>query len=240
MTAGPAERGFGDQPPPNGGEVQPTFRAQAEPEMPSTVLPHQVPYGNASTALAAGAAAVDEATFAAQRLHQEISQELLDHREWLRGVIYGEGYREPDLSTLDSDTQVRYYSARSKPGFTFRVGPKALFRWCFGKARLDFHRREGRQPEPVGELPEPRPATEESEADRVLQREAIKAFLETHLPDEEERAVYLLAHGWTGEPMTQTAIAEKLDIDRKTVAKRLKRAEKHLKSLPAEMLDALR
>ncbi|MXQ60707.1 MULTISPECIES: sigma-70 family RNA polymerase sigma factor [unclassified Streptomyces] len=224
----------------SGAAVPQTFRVQGEPETSSAALPNQASYAAADSsppvnvdAPDSGTTATDETT-PAECLHQEISQELYEHDGWLGRMIFKAGYRDPDLSELKGDTQVRYYRARSKPGFAFRNSPKALLRTCFGKARLDFHRREGRQPEPVEELPESS-VPEASELDLMMQREAIKTFLEEHLPDVSERMIYLLTHR---EQMKKKEIAARLGLDRGTVSKRLERAEKRLKSLPPDVLNA--
>ncbi|MDQ0385989.1 RNA polymerase sigma factor (sigma-70 family) [Streptomyces sp. DSM 42143] len=224
----------------NRAAVPQTFRVQGEPETSGAALPNQMSYGAADASpLADVEAPVSRTTTAdgtapGEGLRQEISQELYEHDGWLGGVIFKAGYRDPDLSELKVDTQVRYYRARSKPGFIFRNSPKALLRTCFSKARLDFHRREGRQPEPIEELPESS-VFEASELDLAMQREAIKTFLEEHLPDVSERTIYLLRYR---EQMTRTQIAEQIGLDRGTVAKRLKKAEKRLMSLPADVLNA--
>ncbi|MBB4897622.1 sigma-70 family RNA polymerase sigma factor [Streptomyces griseomycini] len=224
----------------SGAAVPQTFRVQGEPETSGAALPNQASYAAADASPPVDVEAPDSGTTAADEtapaecLHQEISQELYEHDGWLGRVIFKAGYRDPDLSELKGDTQVRYYRARSKPGFTFRNSPKALLRTCFSKARLDFHRREGRQPEPVEEFPESS-VSEASELDLAMQREAIKTFLEEHLPDVSERTIYLLRHR---EQMTRTEIAKRLGLNRGTVAKRLTKAEKHLMSLPADVLNA--
>lgn len=228
---------MGDQPPPRtpvpaegaqDAAVPSAFSAPAEHEAHSAVLPHQVPRD---------ATMADKANSVDKRLHQEISQELRANRDRLRGNIYLDGYREPDLSVLENDTHTRYYQARSKSGFAWqRSSPWPLLKKCYGYARLDFHRREARQPEPMEELPLGSDCAD-SPVDRVTLREAIKAFLERHLPDKGQREVYRLTHM---EGLGPVAISERLGIDRKTVASRLGKAEKQMRSLPPGELDALR
>ncbi|MFI8234928.1 RNA polymerase sigma factor [Streptomyces sp. NPDC085900] len=180
----------------------------------------------------------DKATTAAERLHQEISQELWKYRDRLRGHIYLDGYRQPDLSVLESDTHTRYYKARVKPGFKFVSStPWPLLKKCYDYARLDFHRQESRQPEPMEELPSDDRDTSDSAVDRVILKEAINAFLERNLPDEREREIYRLTHM---EEMGPVEISKKLGIDRKTVTTRLKKAEVRMQSLPPGELDTLR
>ncbi|MEV0780530.1 sigma-70 family RNA polymerase sigma factor [Streptomyces sp. NPDC050428] len=182
-------------------------------------------------------AAADEAADS-QGLHQQISQELWENAGRLRGLISWGGYREPDLSVLDNDTQMRYYQARSKPGFSFeRDEPWPLLRACYRYARLDFHRRESQQPEPVAELPSPNGDAADPVVDRIIEREAIKVFLEKHVPDPSEREIYLLTHM---EGKRRGEIAEELGVDRGTVTARLNRAEERLRSLPPDELDFLR
>jgi len=241
-----------DQPPayvpvPDGGthsaKVPSAFHALGKPETSCAALPHQVPYDDTSAhppgkehALASGPAGADTAALAADRLSREISEELFESRLWLRAVIYRNGYDDPALSVLENETQVRYYKARSKPDFILKHGPKAFLRACLRRAQADFHRQEGRWPEPVAEFSESRSYTGESAVDLVTLREATKTFLEEHLPDEKERKVYVLTYQ---DGMRRKEIAEQLGIDRGTVAKRLKRAEKRLKSLSGDQLNAL-
>ncbi|MFF7845202.1 sigma factor-like helix-turn-helix DNA-binding protein [Streptomyces ossamyceticus] len=253
MSAGSVERGMGDQSPPRapgpdegaGGAAVP--QARQTPAPPDAGIPRQVSSENAAAARprieesvpgVGGAADDDIAADCIRRLHGEISQELRENLDRLRGHIYLDGYREPTLSVLSNATQTRYYQARSKPGFVFKSdGPWPLLKTCYGYARLDFHRQEGRQPEPKAELPSPNGSTADSAVDRVIMREAIKAFLEKNVPDQGEREVYRLTHM---EGMGRGEIAEKLGIDRGTVTARLDRAEERLRSLPPGELDTLR
>ncbi|MFG3207843.1 hypothetical protein [Streptomyces sp. NPDC048192] len=93
----------------------------------------------------------DDAASAHAQLHKEISQESWENRNRLRGYIYSQGYRDPDLSVLENDTQVRYYQARLKPNFVFSHGePWPLLVQCFRYAHKEFHHKEGKQPRPEG------------------------------------------------------------------------------------------
>ncbi|MGV9568021.1 sigma-70 family RNA polymerase sigma factor [Streptomyces sp. NPDC003480] len=198
-------------------------------ESTQAVLPHQ--------ASAAGEVTSDDAAPASAQLHKEISQELWENRDRLRGYIYTLGYRKPDLSVLENETQVRYYRARLKPNFTFMYGePWPLLVQCFRRARADFHRAESKQPKPVDELPPP-DGDGPSAVERVTQREAINAFLERHLPHEGHRRAWLMAFGDGKGPVE---IARELGIDRGTAAEWRDRAMERLKSLPPDELDHLR
>jgi DNA-directed RNA polymerase specialized sigma24 family protein len=195
------------------------------------VLPHQ--------ASAAEEVTSDDAasTAALAQLLDEISQELRENRDRLRRSIYSLGYREPDLSALESETQVRYYRARLKPGFTLRYGdPLPFLRKCFYFAQMDFHRGEGRAPKPVEEVPEPKDDTP-SAMEGVSQGEALMAFLEQHLPHEGQRRAWLMAY--VGE-MGSVEIAHELGIDRGTATSWAKKAEAHLRSLPPDDFAHLR
>ncbi|WP_176956272.1 MULTISPECIES: sigma-70 family RNA polymerase sigma factor [unclassified Streptomyces] len=206
------------------------------------IFPRQRPYQDGSSEAAAPigetiAVDAEEAETAARRLREEISQELWDNQDALRGLIYNAGYREPDLSEIVIDAQARYYRARMKPNFVFTGGPWPFLVHCSGYARKDFHRRQDNLSVPVEKLPEPDVEAKDALVDRVNEREAIKVFLEKYLPDPSEREIYLLTHG---ETMGPVEIARKLGIDRKTVTARLKRAEERLKSLPPDELGTLR
>ncbi|MDC2951081.1 sigma-70 family RNA polymerase sigma factor [Streptomyces heilongjiangensis] len=179
----------------------------------------------------------NNAASAIDQLHKEISQELWEDRNRLRGYIYSLGYREPDLSVLENETQVRYYKARLKPGLTFKHGkPWPLLVQCFRWARADFHREENKYPTPMDELP---PAADDSlsEVDQVTQREAIAAFLERHLPHEGQRKAWELAFQ-EGKGPAEIGLA--LGIDRGTAADWRDKAKERLKSLPPEEWDHLR
>ncbi|MGW1916479.1 hypothetical protein ACWCQS_38655 [Streptomyces sp. NPDC002076] len=138
---------------------------------------------------------------------------------------------------LESDTQVRYYQARLKPNFAFTHGePWPLLVQCFRYARKDFHRKEGKQPKPMDELPSAG-GDGPSAVDQVTQREAINAFLERHLPHEGHRKAWLLASRDGKGPVE---IARELGIDRGTAAEWRDRAVERLKSPPPDELDHLR
>lgn len=116
MAAGSVERGMGDSSPPRA-------PASTEADEGSTpVAQESIQAVLTRQATAAGEVTPDEAAAAAALLHTEISQELLENRSRLRGFIYGQGYREPDLSVLDNETQARCCQARIKPDFALRYG----------------------------------------------------------------------------------------------------------------------
>ncbi|MBZ9641372.1 sigma-70 family RNA polymerase sigma factor [Streptomyces sp. PSKA30] len=241
MTAGSTERGTGDSSPRERAPAPVAEAGAGTPLLISDTL--AVPSKSETAAVPHQAAACEQqeraAAAAALLLKQEINRELLENRSRLRSYIAKQGYREPDLTDIESRTQIRYFAARMRPDFSLRHSdPWPFLVHCCRFARKDFHRdaNQVESPEPEESLPQ-KVDDGPSATEQVTQRTAIESFLKRHVPHAGEREVWLLTYRDGMEPVE---ISKKLKIDRGTVTTWRKRAEERLKALPPDELDHLR
>ncbi|MBT2506561.1 sigma-70 family RNA polymerase sigma factor [Streptomyces sp. ISL-98] len=148
-------------------------------------------------------------------------------RQWIAQAGFG-----PHMDEIHSATLVRIFKARIKPGFIYSQGDEGrAFAWHATRLEiLEFLRRKGKAREiPVDELPEPPVGRgDDPDTEAVLLRRSIRAFLAKYLPDK-EREVYELRYL---HDLKVGEIAAHLQIDRKTVSTRLRKAQ--------ELVDAAR
>ncbi|MFF2956749.1 hypothetical protein ACFVVU_36075 [Kitasatospora sp. NPDC057965] len=240
MTAGFVEHGPDGSSPPREAAPPAGPAARAQQPLPSPVPDvSEVPGFPRQTRSDSDDADDGEA---AQLLRKQVQEELQQYWEAMKGKIRGAGYTEPDLSEIHQLVNVRYYRARMTPGFAFTADtPWPFMLSCYAFASADFLRNRGLKgglEVPTQEPLEPEDAAgRTSGPDGVDRREAIKALLAAYLPDRQELEIYLLTHMAGLGPV---AIAERLRIDRKTVTKRLKKAEARMRSVPGDELDELR
>ena len=209
MKAGPLTPEGGDDSPPVTGEVAP---------------------GSESTQASVPAQRTEAEAVA---LHTQISAELRHQRPIIRAKIAASGLHK-HMDELEQATLIRIYQARmnSVSAYTADENGEAFARRMTGWVIIDFRRAQGRDRlVPVAELEETTgiPAADEALAIRVQ----LLGFLEKHLPDETERAIYILHHV---EDYKIVEIAKLLGMDRGTVSTWLRRAEGRIGDAPKDEL----
>ncbi|MFD7645719.1 sigma-70 family RNA polymerase sigma factor [Kitasatospora sp. NPDC059795] len=179
---------------------------------------------------------------ASSRLHKAISDELREYDSRISRQIRKKGFREPDLSEIKSDVQVRFYKARiCKVSVYEQDTPWPFMRRTIEYAILDFLRQRGNRRERyhlVEDVPENKAACRDSvtASETVELRDAIRTVLIKHLPAN-LREIYWLRFA---EERGVVEISKILGIDRGTVSSRLLKATEVMNSLPPEVLDGLR
>ncbi|NBE53236.1 RNA polymerase sigma factor [Streptomyces boluensis] len=144
------------------------------------------------------------------------------------------------VDEIAQNALVRVYQARTRPDFAYRQadGGVGFAYQCTQFAIRDFwaeRKKEGERRTRFLTHPEPRLLGEAEDGDlgRLLDQQALRSFLEQHLPDK-EREVYWLRHY---REMQLREIAAFLKIDRGTVRARLQRAEERLTHVRDDLKD---